>query len=266
MLNKDPWLGYVKPGRIFGNLYFIGTHPTSVHLIDTGDGLMLIDTGCLDNLYLVIQNMWELGFNPKDIKKILISHGHYDHMNATAALVNMTGAETFLGEDDLWLVTGEVNHCTLPLRPFKPDVLLKDGDVVTLGNTSVRCVSTPGHTDGVMSFFFDVTDGEKTLRAGMHGGVGLNTLNREFLTKWNLPFENRQKYFDSLKKLESEHVDVFIGNHVGNNDTEGKLKRAETEKENPFVDPDEWQRFLVKCRVKLEELIESEKNEETEEK
>ena len=143
MLSKDPWLGYVKPGRIFGNLYFIGTHPSSVHLIDTGDGLMLIDTGCLDNLYLVIQNMWELGFNPKDIKKILISHGHYDHMNATAALVNMTGAKTYIGEADLHMVTGEINHCTLPLRPFKPDVLLKDGDIVTLGNTSVRCVSTP---------------------------------------------------------------------------------------------------------------------------
>ncbi len=262
MLSKDPWLGYVNPGRIFGNLYFIGTKPTSVHLIDTGDGLMLIDTGCLENLYLVIQNMWELGFNPKDIKYILISHGHFDHMNATAALVNMTGAKTFLGEDDLWLVTGEVNHCTLPLRPFKPDVLLKDGDIITLGNTSVRCVSSPGHTDGVMSFFFDVTDGEKTLRAGMHGGVGLNTLNKEFLAKWGLPFENRQKYFDSLKKLASEKVDIFIGNHVGNNDTVGKLERAETETENPFIDPEEWQRFLLSCQKKLEDLIEKENSEE----
>ncbi len=264
MLKQEPWIGYVKPGRIFGNLYFVGTHPTSVHLVDTGDGLLLIDTGCLSNLYLVIQNIWEMGFNPKDIKYILHSHGHFDHVNGTAALANMTGATTYLGKDDLCLVTGEINPFSIPVRPFKPDVLINDGDVLTFGNTTVKCVSSPGHTDGVMSFFFDVTDGVKTYRAGMHGGVGLVTLNKKFLTEQNLPFENRQKYLDSLEKLKSEHVDIFIGNHVGNNDTEGKLKRAELEAENPFIDPNEWQAFLVECRKNMEQLIEQEAKEEEE--
>ena len=250
MLEKDPWIGYVKPGRIFGNLYFVGTHPSSVHLIDTGDGLMLIDTGYLSNLYLVIQNIWELGFNPKDIKYILHSHGHYDHINGTAALVHMTGAKTYIAEADLGIVRGEMDRAfTVAARPFVPDVLLHDGDVITCGNTTVKCVATPGHTDGVMSFFFNVTDGERVLRAGMHGGVGLNTLNSEFLIKNHLPFENRQMYFDSLEKVKDEHVDIFIGNHVGNNDTEGKLKRAETESENPFINPDEWGIFLANCRI-----------------
>lgn len=260
MLKKDPWKGYVKPGRIFGNLYFVGTHPSSVHMVDTGDGLMLIDTGYLSNLYLVIQNIWELGFNPKDIKYILHSHGHFDHTNGTSALVHMTGAKTYIGKYDVELEKGSMDYLfSIAQRPFEPDVLIEDGDVLTLGNTTVKCVHTPGHTDGVISFFFDVTDGERTLRAGMHGGVGLNTLNKEFLTKANLPFENRDKYFASLEKLKSEHVDIFIGNHVGNNDTEGKLARAETSEENPFIDPEEWGRFLEKCRIKLEELIESEK-------
>lgn len=259
MLSKDPWIGYVKPGRIFGNLYFVGTHPSSVHMIDTDDGLVLIDTGYLNNLYLVIQNIWELGFNPMDIKHILISHGHYDHSNGAPALAHMSGAKTYIGKEDLKLVTGEYTDGTPIPKYLDPDVLLEDGDVLTFGNTTVKCVHTPGHTDGVMSFFFNVTDGEKTYRAGMHGGVGLNTLNKPFMTKNNLPFENRQKYFDSLKKLANEHVDIFIGNHVGNNDTEGKLERSRTSAENPFIDPTEWPRFLDKCRIKLEELIESEK-------
>lgn len=260
MLNTDPWLGYIKPGRIFGNLYFVGTTPSSVHLVDVGDGLMLIDSGYLSNLYLMIQNIWELGFNPKDIKYIIHSHGHFDHVNATSALVHMTGAKTYISEADLGIVKGEMDKAfSIAVRPFEPDVLLHDGDVLTLGNTTVKCVASPGHTDGTMSFFFDVTDGEKTYRAGMHGGVGLNTLSAEFLTKNGLPFENRQKYFDSLKRLELEHVDIFIGNHVGNNDTEGKLRMAETESANPFIDPSAWGRFLNKCRVQLEKLIESER-------
>ena len=260
MLKKEPWIGYIEPARIFGNLYFVGTHPSSVHLIDTDDGLMLIDTGYLDNLYLTVHNIWKMGFDPKDIKYIILSHGHYDHVNGAAALVALTGAKTFLGKDDHLLVTGEVNHFSTHVRPLKPDVLLNDGDVIVLGNTSVRCVSTPGHTDGTMSFFFDVTDGKKTYRAGMFGGAGLNTLNREFLTDNSLPFENRTKYFNSIERLKKEKVDIFLGNHVGNNDTEGKLKRlAESAESNPFIAPDEWQIFLESCREKLIALIEEEK-------
>ena len=258
MLKKDPWLGYVVPGKIFGNLYFVGSHPASTHLIDTGEGLILIDPGYIDTLYLVIENIWELGFNPRDIKYIVISHGHGDHMNGTKALVELTGAKTFIGKDDLHLVTQKTSPAGGIIYPFEPDVLLSDGDVISLGNTSIRFVSTPGHTNGTMSMFFDVTDGTRTLRAGMHGGVGLNTLSREYLSRTGEPFDNRNKYFASLEKLKSEKVDIFIGNHVGNNDTEGKLARARCETENPFIDPEEWGIFLEKCRKKLEELIVSE--------
>ena len=258
MLPKKPWDGYITPGKIFGNLYFVGTVPSSVHLVDTGDGLILIDAGYLDNLYLTVHNIHALGFDPMNIKYILLSHGHYDHTNGAEALARLTGAKTLLGTADLPLVSGELNHFALPTYPFKPDILLQDGDIITLGNTSVRCVSSPGHTDGVMSFFFDITDGTRTLRAGMHGGVGLNTLNRDFLTRNALPFENREKYFATLAKLEREHVDVFIGNHVGNNDTVGKLNAMAADGQNPFVDPSAWGAFLAQCRTNLETLIREE--------
>ena len=260
MLNTDPWLGYIKPGRIFGNLYFVGTTPSSVHLVDVGDGLMLIDSGYFNNLYLVIQNIWELGFDPKDIKYIIHSHGHFDHVNATSALVAMTGARTYISEADLGLINGDADKSfSIAVRPFEPDVLLHDGDVLTLGNTTVRCVSTPGHTDGTTSFFFNITDGNKNYIAGMHGGVGLNTLSSEFITKNGFSFDCRQKYFDSLTKLEHEQVDIVLGNHVGQNDTAGKLQRVANGEKDAFVDPLEWKRFLAKYRAKLEKLIESEK-------
>ena len=260
MLKEDAWLGYIKPEKIFGNLYFCGTIPSSVHLVDTGDGLLLIDSGYYNNLYLVIQNIWELGFNPKDIKYIIHSHGHFDHVNATSALVNMTGAKTYISEDDLDIINGEHDRCfSIAVRPFKPDVLLHDGDVLTFGNTTVRCISTPGHTDGTMTFIFNVTDGNKTYVAGMHGGVGLNTLTSEFITRNGFSFENRQKYFDSLDKLECEKVDIVLGNHVGQNDTVGKLKKVAEGNKDAFVDPSEWKSFLAKYRTKLKKLIESEK-------
>ena len=95
------WDGYVKPFKIFGNLYFIGTEPASTHLIDTGEGLILIDTGYQHSLYLVLNNIWELGFSPYDIKYLVHTHGHIDHIGGTAALVELSGAKTFLGKEIL---------------------------------------------------------------------------------------------------------------------------------------------------------------------
>ena len=256
MLKKNPWEGYVKPGRIFGNLYFVGTRPASTHVIDTGEGLILIDPGYQDSLYLVIHNMWEVGLNPKDIKYILITHCHMDHMNATQAIVELTGARVFFPKLDMPLLTGEIFH--YDFKPLTPDVLIEDGDVISLGNTHIKCVATPGHTDGTTSYFFEVSDGKNTYRAGMHGGVGTNSLAKDFLVKNNLPFDCRDKYLDSLKKVENEQVDIFIGNHVHNNNTIGKLQQVREGVENAFLDPGEWKRFLERCRMSLLKMIASE--------
>ena len=107
---------------------------------------------------------------------------------------------------------------------FQPDVLLENNDTVNLGNTCIRCVSTPGHTAGTLSFFFDVYDGKKTLRAGMHGGVGMNSMNQAYLKRMNLPLDMPVKFLYGLELLQKEHLDIFIGNHVGNNDTVGKAE------------------------------------------
>ena len=249
-MNVKPWETDFPAFRIFGNLYFVGTVPASSHLIDTGDGLIIIDPGYSESLHIIVDNIWELGFKPKDIKYIVVSHAHLDHMDSVAALTEMTGAKTFIGKDDLPLLTGEIYH--YPLKTFEPDVLLNDGDVISLGNVNIRCVSTPGHTDGTMSFFFDVTGGKRTYRAGMFGGAGSNTLRKDFLVEHNLPFECRQKMIDSIYKIKNEKVEIFLGNHLENNRTEEKLQALKTAKTNPFIENSqkEWESFL-EARLEL---------------
>lgn len=261
-----PWEGYVKPFRIFGNLYFCGTKPASTHLIDTGDGLILIDPGYPLSLYLVIQNIWELGFNPMDIKYIVNTHGHFDHCGATRALAEMTGAKTFLGEEDLSYVNGETvlhlggrrsdpANCFQEI--FTPDVLLKDGDHITLGNTDILCLEAPGHTPGTMAFFFNVTDGKNTYRAAMHGGVGTNSMTKEFIQEFGIDPGIRERHVPAILRFIDEPVDIHLGNHVGNNDTVGKGE-AITEDFNPFIDPTAWKKFLEKRISRYERLIREE--------
>ena len=98
-VNK-PWEGKIAPFKIVGNVYFIGSFQASTHLIDTGDGLIVIDPGYSNSFYLVINSIYELGFSPKDIKYIVNTHWHWDHVEATAALVDLSGAKTLIGRDD----------------------------------------------------------------------------------------------------------------------------------------------------------------------
>ncbi len=105
----------------------------------------MIDTGYSDTLFLLINSIYKLGFTPYDIKYIIHTHWYGDHTEATAALVHLTGAKTFIGENDVESVS----------KYFQPDVLLKNGDVVKLGNTEIEVLETPGHTRGCISLFFE---------------------------------------------------------------------------------------------------------------
>ena len=87
-----PWKGAFPPFRIFGNLYFVGTEPASTHIVDTGEGLIMFDSGYQHSLYLVIDGMHRLGLDPHDLKYIIHTHGHIDHLGATRALVELTGS------------------------------------------------------------------------------------------------------------------------------------------------------------------------------
>ena len=243
---KEPWIGYVKPFKIFGNLYFVGTEPASTHIIDTGEGLIMLDSGYQQSLYLVIHNMHLLGLNPQDLKYIVMTHGHIDHFGATRALVELTGAKTFIGEKDRESANGTLDLSYAKelgmefTETFEPDVLINDGDKIKLGNTEITALATPGHTAGAMSYFFDVTDGKETYRAGLHGGMGINTLSTAYLKRYDLPFSLRDDLVNSMKRLKNERVDIFLGNHMQHNHTLEKAKRLENGDKYAFVNPDEW--------------------------
>ena len=241
----NPWEGKMQPFKIIGNVYFVGTFQASCHLIDTGDGLILIDTGYSNALYLVVHSIYELGFNPKDIKYIINTHWHWDHTEATAAMVDLSGAKTLIGYNDEEKAR----------RYFTPDILIKDGDTLTLGNTTISFMETPGHTKGTISVFFNTEDDGKVYRVGMFGGAGANTL-----AQGQFDYDGcREDYRNSLHRLQNEKVDVFIGNHVWNNDTAVKGELLLKTGENKFIDKNLWNDFLVFYEKRLDRVISMDK-------
>ena len=236
------------PFRMAGNLYFVGSRNPSSHLLDTGNGLILIDTGYEENAEMIVNSMEELGFDIRNVKYIIHSHGHGDHTFATAKLVELSGAETFLNSADIRYLEGR----------FVPDHDICDGDIIKLGNTEILCLHTPGHTAGTVSFFFNIEENGKTYRAGMFGGAGTNQLKKDYLKNKGLNTLPRGQFFKSIERLKKEHVDVFVGNHSWQNDTLGNYEKSLTSDVNPFIDETRWNAFLDKVERDLWTVIEDE--------
>ena len=246
-MKVKPWIGRMEPFKIVGNTYFCGTYQGSTHIIDTGDGLIMIDPGYAETAYLVMDSVHRLGFKPEDIKYIINTHWHGDHTAATAAFAGFTGAKTVIHRDD---VEKSARYFT------DPDIVVEDGDTLTLGDVTVTFLHTPGHTKGTVSIFWYTTENGTTYRLGMFGGAGVNTMVPE-----RFDFEGcRDAYRASLNRLRGEKIDVFIGNHTWNNDTYGKGMKILAGGENEFLNTgDLWLQFLDKCEGRLDEIIEKEK-------
>ena len=257
------WKPDMPAAFITDDIAFVGGKPVSVHLFTSDDGLILLDAGYPNMLEGVIENIQKLGYDVKDVKHIIHTHGHIDHYGFTADLVKMTGAKTYIGAEDVPIVTGEVDlswakELNLPhAGAFTPDVAFKDGDILEIGGRKIRCVNAPGHTQGTYAFFIDTKVDGQPMIAAMHGGVGLNSMTKEFLESYSLPLSIRETFRQGLISLADEHVDVVLGNHPDQSATAEKLEKL-GKGENPFVNPAEWQAFLHTYETKLDEMLASE--------
>ena len=238
-------LSDITPCRLAGNCYFVGTYKASSHMIDTGDGLILIDVGYTHTADVVIDSLSILGYDVKDVKMILLSHGHGDHSDGVPGIVARSGAQVYgFAQDDRYL------------KGFKPDVYLHDGDIIKLGNTEILCLHTPGHTEGTASFFFHVEEDGKTLRVGTYGGAGHKQVMKPFLDKYGLTYLQRGMFYRSIERLRHEHVDVFMGNHSWHNKTREKSEMLAAGCEgNPFIDETLWGKFLDETEANLNKVI-----------
>jgi len=154
----DSWNEPQDPFRVHGNTWYVGTKGLSSILIETAEGLILIDGGLPQSAVLIDANVRDLGFDPYEVKAILVSHAHYDHVGGIAALQRLTGANVYanqaaiqtltagaLNEDDPQYVADSDQGSFPPVRQV---VVVDNGGVVTVGSIDIQAVYTPGHTPG----------------------------------------------------------------------------------------------------------------------
>jgi metallo-beta-lactamase class B len=165
---RETW--HAEPVKVFDNMYFVGMTEFSAWAITTTQGIILIDAiydySVEDE---VVDGLKKLGLNPADIKYVLISHGHLDHAGGAKLLQERFGARIMMSAAD-WDMLDQQNP---PWKP-KRDVVVTDGQQLTLGNTTLTMYVTPGHTPGTVSSIVPVFDNGQRHVAAAWGGTAFN--------------------------------------------------------------------------------------------
>ncbi len=258
----SPSVAYIKPFKIADNLFYVGDKKVCIHLIDTGDGLVLLDSGYLGATHLLVDSIWRAGFDPASVRWILHTHGHSDHFGASIEFRNLYGTKLAISRVDAESLRekehrAHVNHTLYPLAQTpKFDYEIEDGEIFEIGKTKIRCVLTPGHTAGVLSFFFEVTDNGQTYLAGTFGGAGINALRLPYICYNEDDPDIPEQMLASIQKIWNEPVQIHLGNHPYNNRTFEKLEKQLKEGGNPFIDSASWHLFLQEQIEKTKNVIE----------
>jgi metallo-beta-lactamase class B len=230
----------VAPFKAFDDAYFVGVCWVSAWLLPTPQGHFLIDTLHEPHAAVLLDNIRKLGFDPEDIRYVLITHGHFDHAGGAARLKRALPKARFVMTETGWnealaaarASTGKPNAWEM----IDKDIVARDGDVFTLGGRTVTVYETPGHTLGTASFVYDVHDGADTYRAVTVGGLGLNAIQNA---------RQVELYIDSMERLkrmatsDARPVTVHLTTHpfaTDLMDARPKLAARAPNDVNPLVD------------------------------
>lgn len=246
--------GRVAPFKLFDNLYYVGNDMVSAYLLTTSDGLILVDALYGSYTKDILQSIRELNFDPGKVKFILCTHGHFDHYEGADMLQKLTHARIGMTEPDWLIAEGKVQNEYVSKRGLlKRDLVIRDGDSVSVGNMTLSFYVTPGHTPGVLSMAFPVRDGKNTYKAFLFGGVGLNFSG----------VEQTQLYLQSVERLSRmKDIQVNITNHPSPGrifERQLLLQQRKDGEPNPYVDPIAFQVWLIELHNAAEKKLEQEK-------
>lgn len=233
--------------KAFDNLYYVGVGWVGSWLVTTADGLIIIDTvdrpAHVDHL---LDGVRKLGFDPMNIKYVIITQAHGDHYSGAARIQREFGAQVAMGEGD-WLAVeapptgrGGANRPETPRR----DIVLEDGGTLTLGTTTLKFWSTPGHTPGTTSVDFTVFDNGQPHRAFLLGGGAPGR---------GLPAA--EQFLASIEKVQKlqDGVQVRVVNHPWMDpqfwDRMDRLLARRPDEPNPMVDGQAFRTWIQEVKA-----------------
>lgn len=260
--NPD-WTTPVAPFKIVGPINYVGTKDLAAYLIATPAGHILIDGAVPGMAGEIEQSIRTLGFKPEDIKILLTTQAHFDHAGTMADVQKLSKASVRIMQGDERLIADGgrsdylfAKQADTHYAPVKVDVVLKDGDVITLGGVSLTALRTPGHTPGCATYTMSVTDGGRTYAVVFPGSTTVNP-GTKLVKDPSYPgiADDFRHTFDRLASLKP---DIWLPAHASFGGLEGKRARMAKEGAGAFVDPDGYRRLHAQKREAFEAAIKEE--------
>ena len=254
---------YIEPWKAFDNVHYVGVCWVSAWAVQTGAGVVLIDTLHEPHVDQLVANLGKVGINLADIKYVLMTHGHFDHVGGAAKLKPLLANAKFVMTQTGWdeaMESARASESTPRRWSMIPqDVMVKDGDVIQLGGNNFAVFETPGHTAGTASYTFDVKDGASTYRAVTIGGLGLNAIKNSKQVENFIASLDR---LSGLVKQQKQPVMVHATTHGFSNglmEARDRLSARKPGELNPLVDPDALLKQIASLRSGAEVRLESER-------
>lgn len=226
----------IAPTRLFENLSVVGSVGTAIYILQTTQGLILIDAGYPEQTdSVLLPGLKALGLDPAQVRYVIVTHGHSDHFGGARYLQETYGAKVFLSKADWDLLDAPpAQGKGAPAPQPKRDRIVVDRQPITLGDTSVLPILIPGHTPGALALIFPVFDHGKKYMAGLFGGT---VLSAGFVTADGL-----RDYIQSVQRYAriaaENHVTVEIQNHPLMDGFAARLellRKRGPQQPNPFV-------------------------------
>jgi metallo-beta-lactamase class B len=262
----DAALNKIEPYKAFDNIHYVGICWVSAWLITSPNGHVLIDTLYGPYTSQLLENIRTLGFDPKDIKLVVVTHGHVDHAGGIGQLKSELAPGTrFAMTKEGWREGAkESSHPRWPWMMIEPDIVLTDGQTVTGGDIAIQAFETPGHTMGTASFAFDAHDGVRTYRAFTVGGLGLNRIRGP---------EQVEAFIASVKRIRTltqdgtRPVELHLTTHgfsTGLTEAKELLKTRKPADPHPLVDLPGFRKQLDDLQASAEKRLVVERQKQAE--
>jgi len=256
---RPEWNQPAPAFRILGNIHYVGTNELAAYLLTTPEGHILIDGGLPESAPLIEASIGKLGFKMEDVKILLTTQAHFDHVGSLAALAKASGGQVMVMVGDQEIVEqGGKGDYLFGDKPSFPATqvarVLRDGTPVTLGGTTLIAIATPGHTRGCTTFTTSVEEDGRPLLVVFPGSTSVNPGTR--LVKHESYPGIKADYEQTFATLSSLAPDVFLGAHTGFFDLAGKRERLlKGEKPNPFIDPAGYKKWVGEMKSRFDKLI-----------